>query len=66
MRHLSFPRLLVLLFPAALGSLWSADIVLSPGGAISTPEAARDAARLAAKPARILVGKGVYPITEPL
>ncbi|MBE2204930.1 MAG: hypothetical protein IAE94_11400, partial [Chthoniobacterales bacterium] len=65
MRHIPFSRLL-LFFPVALGSLWSADIHLSPEGPVSTLEAARDAARLAAKPARILVGKGVYPITEPL
>lgn len=65
MRHIRFSRIL-LLFPVAFGSLWSADIHLSPGGAISTLEAARDAARLAAKPARILIGEGVYPITEPL
>jgi len=56
----------LLFFPVALGSLCSADIHLSPGGAISTLEAARDAARLAPKPARILVGKGLYSITEPL
>ena len=66
MRHIHLSRLLILFFPVALGSLCSADIHLSPGGAISTLEAARDAARLAPKPARILVGKGLYSITEPL
>ena len=44
----------------------SADIVLSPTGPISTPAAARDAARMAPKPARIAIADGVYPVTGPL
>ena len=41
----------------------TADIQLSPSGPISTPQAARDAARTAVKPVRILVADGVYPLT---
>jgi len=43
-----------------------ADIRLSPSGPISTPVAARDAARKAAKPVRIVVDEGAYTITEPV
>ena len=42
----------------------AADIQLSPAGPISTPHAARDAARAAAKPVRIVVGEGLYPLTQ--
>lgn len=59
-----------LLIPAlALMCSWSAsgaDLILSPEGPIRTLEAARDAARVAAKPVTILVADGVYPLTEPL
>ncbi|MCB1076227.1 MAG: right-handed parallel beta-helix repeat-containing protein [Verrucomicrobiae bacterium] len=48
-------------FPAS-----AADIILSPSGPISTPLAARDAARAAAKPVRIVVEAGTYPLTEAL
>ena len=43
-----------------------ADIILSPSGPISTPLAARDAARAAAKPVRIVAEEGVYPVAETL
>ncbi|HQZ29251.1 MAG TPA: right-handed parallel beta-helix repeat-containing protein, partial [Verrucomicrobiales bacterium] len=42
------------------------DLTLSPNGPISTPLAARDAARGLPKPVRILVEEGVYPLTSPL
>ncbi len=59
------PRILALsLCTASLST--AADIHLSPSGPISTPQAARDAARTAPKPARIVVAPGVYPITETL
>ena len=58
-------RLLALSLSAV--SLASAeDIILSSTGPISTPQAARDAARTAAKPARILVHPGTYVLTETL
>jgi hypothetical protein len=60
-----FLRLIALLFSAASLSL-GADITLSPSGPIKTPQAARDAARTAPKPARIIVSPGTYPLTEPL
>jgi hypothetical protein len=44
----------------------AADIQLSPTGPISTPQAARDAARAAPKPARIIVADGTYALKEPL
>jgi hypothetical protein len=44
-------------------SISASEIVLDPGGPISTPIAARDAARAAEKPARIVVRAGVYPLT---
>ncbi|SFJ32957.1 right-handed parallel beta-helix repeat-containing protein [Planctomicrobium piriforme] len=44
----------------------AADVQLSPNGPIRTPQAARDAARAAAKPARVIVGDGEYALTEPL
>jgi hypothetical protein len=44
----------------------AADIVLSPSGPVSSPQAAHAAARAAQKPVRILVNDGVYPITEAL
>lgn len=49
----------------ALTSL-AGKVVLSPDGAISTPEAARDAARKTSKPARIVVREGTYHLTAPL
>ncbi len=42
----------------------AADIQLSPSGPLSTPQAARDAARAATKPARIIISDGDYPLTE--
>ncbi|MBP6783382.1 MAG: right-handed parallel beta-helix repeat-containing protein [Verrucomicrobiales bacterium] len=53
--------LLLILCNASIGL--TADIQLSPSGPISTPQAARDAARTAVKPVRILVADGVYPLT---
>jgi len=43
---------------------YSRDIVLDPAGPISTPLAARDAARKADKPVRIVVNQGRYAIAE--
>lgn len=58
-------RILALsLSAASLAS--AADIHLSPTGPISTPQAARDAARTAPKPARIIVAPGTYPLSETL
>jgi len=48
------------------GPLSAADILLSPAGPISTPQAARDAARGAPRPARIVVADGTYSLKEPL
>lgn len=42
------------------------EISLSPSGPIATPQAARDAARAAARPVRIVVEDGDYALTEPL
>ncbi|MGB3119875.1 MAG: hypothetical protein WBE58_13725, partial [Verrucomicrobiales bacterium] len=53
-----------LLLPSA--PVLAADILLSPSGPLSTPQAARDAARTAPKPVRIVVAEGVYPLTEPV
>ena len=47
--------------PASAG-----EILLSPSGPIRTPQAARDAARAAPKPVRIVVADGTYPLAEPL
>lgn len=58
-------RLTAALLLAASASL-AADIQLSPVGPISTPQAARDAARAASKPVRIVVGDGSYALTEAL
>ncbi|MDB6005957.1 MAG: hypothetical protein JWR15_2944, partial [Prosthecobacter sp.] len=55
-------RTIALLLSAASLS-FAADIRLSPTGPISTPLAARDAARAAPKPVHIIVAPGVYPIT---
>ena len=52
------------LLPAGL--LTAGDILLSPTGPVSTPQAARDAARVAPRPARIVVADGTYSLTEPL
>ena len=49
---------------AAASFSFAADIQLSPSGPISTPQAARDAARSATKPVRIIISDGVYPLTE--
>ena len=57
-------RTLILFLSAAVTT--AADISLSPGGPIATPQAAREAARKATKPVRIVVGEGVYPLTEAL
>jgi hypothetical protein len=56
-------KITALLLSAASLSL-ATDIQLSPTGPISTPLAARDDARAAPKPVRIIVDDGVYPITE--
>ncbi len=53
-----------LLLPLLALSASAADITLSPSGPIATPLAARDAARAATKPARIIVSEGVYSLTE--
>ncbi len=58
-----FPLTFCLIFSSALTA---AEIQLSPSGPISTPQAARDAARKAGKPARIIVADGIYSITEPI
>lgn len=50
----------------AISSSLAADIPLSPSGPISTPQAARDAARVATKPVRIVVSDGVYELSEPI
>jgi len=66
MRTLFITRLLA----SALGSValtaLAADIVVSPAGEIRTLTAARDAARTAAKPARILLKTGTYSLDAPL
>ncbi len=61
-------RALAAVFLAASGIAIShaADIQLSPDGPIKTPQAARDAARTAEKPAKIIVAAGTYEITEPI
>ncbi|MCB1211686.1 MAG: hypothetical protein KDK97_20345, partial [Verrucomicrobiales bacterium] len=51
---------------AAASLSYAADISLSPTGPISTPQAARDAARAAPKPVRIIVSDGVYTQTDSL
>ena len=55
---------------AAVATCSAADITLSPQGPISTPQAARDAARAVAHdfehPVRIEVAAGTYPVTGPL
>ena len=43
---------------------FAADIQLSPSGPIATPQAARDAARAAVKPVRIVIAEGVYSLTD--
>jgi len=48
------------------GPAHAAEIALSPDGPIATPAAARDAARRAAKPVRIVVADGTYRLTAPL
>ena len=55
-------KISALLFVASVSG--GTEIQLSPSGPISTPQAARDAARAAAKPVRIIVGDGVYPMTQ--
>lgn len=45
---------------------FAADITLSTAGPIRTPAEARDAARKAEKPVRVIVQPGVYPLEEPL
>jgi len=55
-----------LLSASFAASLPAADIRLSPEGPVTSPLAARDAARVAEKPARIIVAAGVYPITDAL
>lgn len=57
--------LLLAFFGASL-PLFAADLILSPGGPLATPQAARDAARQVAKPVRIVIEEGLYPVTEAL
>ncbi|HRQ89563.1 MAG TPA: right-handed parallel beta-helix repeat-containing protein [Bacteroidia bacterium] len=59
-------RILAFLPLALALPAFAADIELSPSGPIATPQAARDAARMAEKPVRILVADGQYSLTEPL
>lgn len=54
------------MIPLLLWSADAADLLLSPDGPIRTVQAARDAARLAPKPVRIVVAAGSYSLTEPL
>jgi hypothetical protein len=61
MKSLLLSTVLCFAIPPAVAAT---DIALSPSGAIATPLAARDAARQAPKPVRIVVGDGVYPLTE--
>lgn len=42
------------------------DILLSPEGPITSPQAALIAARSAVKPARILIAEGTYILDQPL
>lgn len=58
--------LLAVLSFAMLLPAFGGEIVLSPEGPIRTPTVARDAARLAPKPVRIVVAEGTYPLTETL
>lgn len=60
------PLPLLSLFCCLILPLHAADVTLSPEGPISTPRAARDAARALEKPVRILVADGVYELGEPL
>jgi len=65
--RLFFSALFLLpLLPFGAAPAFAADIQLSPTGPISTPQAARDAARKSPRPARILVADGTYSLTEPL
>ena len=61
-------KLKVTLYPLLAAATFScaADIKLSPAGEVSTLTAARDAARTASKPARVIISDGVYPMTEAL
>lgn len=47
-------------------SVWAGKVTLDPGGRISTPQAARDAARKMEKPVRIVVEDGRYEMAAPL
>lgn len=63
------PRMLLkftALFLLVASMSGAADIQLTPSGPVSTPQAARDAARAAAKPVRIVVSEGTYSLTEAL
>ncbi len=51
---------------ATLPLLHAQDITLAPGGEISTPQAAMEAARAAKKPVRIIVSEGTYILPEAL
>ncbi|WP_166442643.1 right-handed parallel beta-helix repeat-containing protein [Phragmitibacter flavus] len=55
-----------MILSAGMGSLGAAEIVLSVDGDIKTPEAARDAARAATKPVKVIVQGGRYEMTGPL
>lgn len=61
-------RLVALCFGVMFsGWAWAeSDVVLALGGEVGTVEQARDAARKLQKPVRIVVGDGVYEMTEPL
>lgn len=60
------PSHLTFLSACLFATLAQAEIRLSPGGPINTPEAAREAARKTTKPVQIIVEDGIYPLTEPL
>lgn len=59
------PLFLLAIFLGAL-SAPAAEIELSPAGPIATPQAARDAARAAEKPVRVVVAAGTYLMAAPL
>lgn len=59
-------RFLLLFLLAYVPLAHAAEIELSPSGPIATPQAARDAARAAEKPVRILVAGGHYAMSEAL
>ena len=54
------------LFPLLVSTLSAADLQLSPTGPYQTPAGARDAARKASKPVRIVVAEGSYSLETAL